>query len=130
MAHSIEARVPFLDHTLVEFANQLPVDYLDAPGELKRLMRYSLSDSLPEAIRNRKDKKGFITPEEVWFKKDFKNEFVAMFKKYNVYTNSIISEKEAMLYFDDIMSGKVAFNYTYWRLISLGIWMKVFNVKA
>ena len=130
MAHSIEARVPFLDHTLVEFANQLPVDYLDAPGELKRLMKYSLSDTLPEAIRNRKDKKGFITPEEVWFKKDFRNEFIAMFKKYNVYTNSIISEKEAMQYFEEIISGKVAFNYTYWRLISLGVWMKVFNIKA
>jgi asparagine synthase (glutamine-hydrolysing) len=129
MAHSVEARVPFLDHRLVEFTTQLPVDYLDGPGDSKKIMKYGLSDILPEAIRNRKDKKGFITPEEVWFKKDFTTEFITMFKKYNGYTHSIIREKEALVYFDAVAAGKIAFDYTYWRLISLGIWMQVFNVQ-
>jgi asparagine synthase (glutamine-hydrolysing) len=130
MAHSVEARVPFLDHKMVEFTTQLPVDYLNGWDEQKKIMKYGLADVLPDAIRNRKDKKGFITPEEVWFKKDFTEQFIAMFKKYNVHTQSIIREKEALRYFDDVIAGKVAFDYTYWRLISLGIWMKVFNVKA
>ena len=129
MAHSVEARVPFLDHRLVEFSTQLPVDYLNGNGEPKKIMKYGLTDILPEAIRDRKDKKGFITPEEVWLKKDFSEQFLAIFKKYNVYTQSIIREKEALLYLEEIIEGKVAFDYTYWRLISLGIWMEVFNIQ-
>ena len=129
MALSIEARVPFLDHRLVEFSTQLPVDYLNGNGEPKKIMKYALADILPEAIQNRKDKKGFITPEEVWFKKDFSEQFIAMFKKYNVYTKSIIREKEALEYMDKVIAGKAAFDYTYWRLISLGMWMEVFNIE-
>lgn len=129
MAHSVEARVPFLDHQLVEFTTQLPVDYLDGAGESKKILKHALSDVLPEAIRHRKDKKGFITPEEVWFKKDFTDQFTEMFKKNNTYTQSIIREKEALQYFDAVAKGKIAFDYTYWRLISLGMWMEVFNVQ-
>jgi len=129
MAHSVEARVPFLDHRLVEFTTQLPVDYLNANGEPKKIMKYGLSDILPQAIQNRKDKKGFITPEEVWFKTAHTEQFLAMFDQYNKNTQSIIRDKEARLYFDEIIAGKKAFDYTYWRLISLGIWMDVFNIQ-
>lgn len=129
MAHSIEARVPFLDHKLVEFTTQLPVDYLDGNGESKKIMTYGLSDVLPEAIKNRKDKKGFITPEEVWFKNDFTEEFLAMFRENNIHTKSIIREQEALVYLNAVAKGKSAFDYTYWRLISLGIWMDVFNIQ-
>jgi asparagine synthase (glutamine-hydrolysing) len=129
MAHSVEARVPFLDHKLVEFTTQLPVDYLDGNGDSKKIMKYGLSDTLPEAIKNRKDKKGFITPEEVWFKNDFTEEFLTMFRENNIHTKSIIREKEALVYLNAVAKGKAAFDYTYWRLISLGIWMDVFNIQ-
>jgi asparagine synthase (glutamine-hydrolysing) len=70
MAHSVEARVPFLDYRLVEFTTQLQVDYLDGRNESKKIMIHSFKDILPEKILNRKDKKGFITPEERWLKQD------------------------------------------------------------
>ena len=130
MAHSVEARVPFLDHNLVEFSTQMPVDYLDGYNESKKLMLYGLEDILPPIIRNRKDKKGFITPEENWFRKDYSDQFINLFKKYHVYTGSILNEKEVLNYFDEVISGKKPFDYTYWRLISLGMWMKVFNIKS
>ncbi|MBC7606940.1 MAG: asparagine synthase (glutamine-hydrolyzing) [Burkholderiales bacterium] len=130
MAHSVEARVPFLDHRLVEFTTSLPIDYLDGRNESKKIMVHGLSELLPEAIRNRKDKKGFITPEELWFKKDYSEQFIALFEKYNGYTHGILREKEVLYYFNQVMAGKAAFDYTYWRLISLGMWMKVFNVDV
>lgn len=64
MAFSIESRVPFLDHRLVEFAFTLRNDDKIKGIETKRILRQSLKNVLPERIVNRKDKKGFVTPGE------------------------------------------------------------------
>jgi asparagine synthase (glutamine-hydrolysing) len=59
MAHSIEARVPFLDHRLVELAFALPGDEKIRGVETKRILRASLGPVLPEVVLNRTDKVGF-----------------------------------------------------------------------
>lgn len=69
MAHGIEARVPFLDHPLIEFAATVPADIKFAGGELKRMPRAVFSDKLPVALLNRKDKMGFPVPLNLWLKK-------------------------------------------------------------
>jgi asparagine synthase (glutamine-hydrolysing) len=65
MAFSIESRVPFLDHRLVENAFTLPDSFKINQGVTKRILRDSMQGILPEAIANRKDKKGFVTPGEI-----------------------------------------------------------------
>ena len=129
MAHSVEARVPFLEHRLVEFASSLPVDYLDSPDDSKRILVDAMKGILTDIVRNRKDKKGFITPESRWFKDDFFDEFLSLFKENVVYAKGIINEERALEYFHAVKSGKVKFTYTYWRVISFCIWMKVYKVN-
>ena len=129
MAHSVEARVPFLDHRLVEFTTQLPVDYFDGVNEQKKIMRHALKGILPEVIRNRKDKIGFITPEQRWFIEDFPNEFIDYFKENLKYSQGIIHEKNALKYLINVQKGVEEFDYTYWRIILFCVWMKVFNVE-
>jgi len=69
MAFSIESRVPFLDHRLVEFAFTLDDEDKVYRNETKKILRNSLSGILPEAIERRQDKKGFVTPgEQKWLK--------------------------------------------------------------
>lgn len=59
MAHSVEARVPFLDHRLVEFAFSLP-DAMKINGmERKRVLRKAMRGIVPDSIRLRSDKIGF-----------------------------------------------------------------------
>lgn len=128
MKFSIEARVPFLDHRLVDFVASLPVQYLENGGISKLLMRDSLSDYLPEKIKNRKDKKGFITPEEHWVKNENPQLFRMLLENSIKYSNGLINEK-ILDYFDNIVEGKVTFDYTYWRYIQFGYWMKTFGVK-
>jgi asparagine synthase (glutamine-hydrolysing) len=65
MHFSIESRVPFLDHRLVEFMFKIPDDYKIKGGITKYILRESCKDVLPEQIYERKDKKGFVTPGEV-----------------------------------------------------------------
>ena len=69
MAHGVEARVPFLDHPLVEFAATIPADIKFRNGELKRLLKAVFSNHLPSAIRDRKDKMGFPVPLNLWLKR-------------------------------------------------------------
>jgi len=67
MAHSIEARVPFLDHRLVEFLFRLPGELKIRGTESKRLLREGMRGTLPEGIRTRRDKIGFrAEPTATW----------------------------------------------------------------
>ena len=67
MAHSIEARVPFLDYRIVEAALQIPQAMKLRGGELKHILKKAAAGALPEEIINRK-KQGFGAPIEEWFR--------------------------------------------------------------
>jgi asparagine synthase (glutamine-hydrolysing) len=62
MAHSIESRVPFLDHRLVEFCLSLPDGFKIKNGIRKQLLREAMQPELPEKVYRRTDKLGFETP--------------------------------------------------------------------
>jgi asparagine synthase (glutamine-hydrolysing) len=62
MAHSIEARVPFTDHRLIDYVSSLPAVFKIRHGWTKWLLRLALKDLLPAEIVWRKDKLGFATP--------------------------------------------------------------------
>jgi asparagine synthase (glutamine-hydrolysing) len=66
MAHSVEARVPFLDYRIVEFAFSLHPDLKIRDFLNKRVVRRWAEGRLPEAILARRDKMGFTTPQELW----------------------------------------------------------------
>jgi asparagine synthase (glutamine-hydrolysing) len=130
MAHSVEARVPFLCHHLVEFTQSLPIQYLTSVEQPKRIMAESLRGCLTEAIRNRQDKQGFITPEQRWFIKDHRDEFLSLLETNIPYAQGLIDRKSAIDYLRNMQLGKIEFDYSYWRIILFCIWMKVFSVKV
>ncbi len=66
MAFSIESRMPFLDHRLVEFCVNLPDNLKIYSGWTKYILRKSSEPYLPPEITWRKDKFGFVTPEKIW----------------------------------------------------------------
>lgn len=67
MAHALEARVPLLDHKLVEFLMGLPDRHKVSNGTPKRLLVESLNGLLPEEIVKR-PKRGFTLPFEPWMR--------------------------------------------------------------
>jgi asparagine synthase (glutamine-hydrolysing) len=69
MAVSLECRVPFLDHQLVELAAAMPSEIKVKGGRLKHVLKESLGDLLPADILDRK-KRGFGTPMGAWLKKE------------------------------------------------------------
>lgn len=74
MAYSLEARAPFLDYRVVDFANSLPTHFKFDKGNQKRILKDILYQKVPESMFDR-PKSGFTMPFSRWFKEDLK-EFV------------------------------------------------------
>jgi asparagine synthase (glutamine-hydrolysing) len=73
MAHSLEARVPFLDHRIVEFANSLPMRW-KIGKTTKQILKDCMRGILPDAILD-KPKHGFAVPIDEWLKGELKSYF-------------------------------------------------------
>jgi asparagine synthase (glutamine-hydrolysing) len=68
MHFSIESRVPFLDHTFVEATLALPGHAIVKEGMTKSILRRAMRGFVPDTILERRDKIGFGTPEDAWFR--------------------------------------------------------------
>ena len=125
MAHGIEARVPFLDHPLVEFAATIPADIKFKNGELKRLLKTVFSDRLPMAITNRKDKMGFPVPINLWLKRggrarDLIGDVLGSNRaKSRPYLNPGMSV-------DALLDSQSIYGRNLWALLSLELWHQQF----
>jgi asparagine synthase (glutamine-hydrolysing) len=125
MAHGVEARVPFLDHPLVEFAATIPADIKFRNGELKRLLKAVFSDKLPVEIRERKDKMGFPVPLNLWIKqggpaRDMIGDILGSAKaKTRPYLSGGLSV-------DAVLDGQSVYGRNLWALISLELWHQQF----
>ena len=91
MAFSIESRVPFLDHRLVELGFMLSNSDKIYNGVTKRILRESLREVLPHEVYTRKDKKGFVTPR--YNISDFGNNMKGEYKGgySNLFTTNVLS---------------------------------------
>jgi asparagine synthase (glutamine-hydrolysing) len=72
MANSLEVRVPFLDHDLVEFVFSLPYEYKIDSRRRKKILRDSFRDLLPQEVFNR-NKQGFEVPLLRWLQGDLRS---------------------------------------------------------
>ena len=129
MAHSIEARVPFLDYRLVEFTLGLPDEYKIANGETKRVLRAGMHGILPERVRKRIDKMGFVTPEHVWLREERPDLFRKALRDAVDASAGIIGDGTLTL-LERMIDGSRPFSFLIWRLISFGAWMRVFSLRV
>ncbi|TLS69045.1 asparagine synthase (glutamine-hydrolyzing) [Mariprofundus erugo] len=127
MAHSIEARVPFLDHRLIEFTLGMPDHFKLSAGVTKRVLREGMRGVLPEAIRTRMDKLGFVTPEEVWFRDSQPEQFRERLLNAIERSRGIL-KPEAIDVFDQMVTGQRPYNAVVWRLICFGEWVRQYHV--
>jgi asparagine synthase (glutamine-hydrolysing) len=68
MAHSLEVRVPLLDHRLVEMVFRLPDAVKRKGGRPKNLLTEAVADLLPPATSAQRDKQGFVFPFGTWLR--------------------------------------------------------------
>ncbi|MGQ0715397.1 MAG: asparagine synthase (glutamine-hydrolyzing) [Gemmatimonadaceae bacterium] len=71
MAHSVEARLPFMDYRLISLAFQLSDDWKVRGPYNKYVLRHALRGHIPEGVRTRIEKMGFPSPVQSWFRGPF-----------------------------------------------------------
>jgi asparagine synthase (glutamine-hydrolysing) len=126
MAHSIEARVPFLDYRLVEFVFSLPTNQLMKDGMTKRILREAMTGVLPEVVRIRKDKMGYVTPEDRWFRETLRGEIEDIIESKSFAERIYFNVHEVQKAFKEHCSGKVNLGSTIWRWVNLELWFRMF----
>lgn len=129
MAHGVEARVPFLDHPLVEFAATIPADIKFRNGELKRLLKVVFSNHLPTAIRDRKDKMGFPVPLNLWLKRGgpARDLIGDILGSQRAQTRPYLGKG---LSIDEVLDSQSAYGRNLWALLSLELWHQQFVDSA
>lgn len=128
MAHSIEARVPFLDHKLVEFGYNLPIEFKIKDGFSKYVLRKSMDGVIPNQIAFRKDKVGFATAEKIWVKEVLKKSFIETIRE-GVESQDGIINKQILVLFDEFLKGKNNYQPFFFRVYNYYQWKKIFNIK-
>ena len=128
MAHGIEARVPFIDHELVEFSIALGNRHKIVHGDTKRVLRRAMHGILPEKIENRRDKLGFATPEQDWFRGPLRGRVEAGVEDTLQRYPDLLNARETRRLMRESLEGLRPLDFTLWRIINIGIWGRVFNV--
>ena len=124
MAHSVEARVPFLDYRVVNFCMSLPPEYKITAGIRKSLLRSSMNEILPTSILQRYDKLGFVSPQEEWIE-EFREEFEAELHKIISRYSSIFDQTMAD-FLVMVLEKKERKHYPFlWRILSFGRWINL-----
>jgi asparagine synthase (glutamine-hydrolysing) len=123
MAHSIEARVPFLDHHLVEYAFALPASQKIKNGLTKAALRTTFQGILPETICMRTDKMGFVTPERVWLANHL-YEWIKDILHSPSFQNRSFNSPEISNAFDAHAQGKIDLTQLAWRWVNLELWLR------
>ena len=120
MRFSVESRVPFLTTDLANFLLTLPEDYLISNrGETKHVFRMAMRGIVPDAVLDRRDKVGFVTPEKQWLLhiapqvREWLSEPIGV---------PFFKQAEVLKSFDAIVAGKLPFSWQVWRWINFTRW--------
>ncbi|MGB9696372.1 MAG: asparagine synthase (glutamine-hydrolyzing) [Ignavibacteria bacterium] len=127
MWFSLESRVPFLDYRLVERTLSLPSDVIIKKGMTKYFLRNALKDYLPPEIARRKDKKGFDTPEDKWFRTElFRSLVMDILSSQSFIQRGYIDAKKAIDKYCQYLNGEINISKEIWKWINLELWFRKF----
>jgi asparagine synthase (glutamine-hydrolysing) len=124
MAHSLEARVPFLDYRLVELCFSLPGGELVGGGRTKAVLRRALRDLLPPSVRERRDKLGFVTPEKRWLRGRLGELAADVFASRSFAERGFVDAAAARRRLERHRRGELEAGMELWRALNLELWAR------
>lgn len=129
MAFSIEARVPFLDYRLIEYISSLPSSQKIKNGATKIVLRNAMKGILPEEVRNRMDKMGFVTPENIWLRTTLKDEITGILGSESFKNRKYFNSRELQREYEEYCKAEKNTSSIIWRWVNLELWFRVFIDK-
>lgn len=125
MAASVESRVPFLDHKLVEFTSSLPEKLKLHRATTKYVLRQSMKGVLPEQILTR-PKMGFPVPIGAWFRGPYAKVLDEYVLSSRAQDRGIFNQEYARKLVGQHQRGEVNHSERLWCLVNLEMWLRRF----
>ena len=126
MAHSREVRLPFCDYRLAEFTFSLPAHYLMGGAQTKRLFRGAMREILPEGIRTRWNKQGFLPPQATWFQQNLAEFSASIINHPSFQQSGVWRKKWWLAVLKRFDSGELHLSSVLWRPVIEHSWKKYF----
>jgi asparagine synthase (glutamine-hydrolysing) len=121
MASSIEARVPFLDHALVEFTMRVPTDLKIRQGQSKYILKKAMAGILPDEIIHR-PKQGFGAPIKEWLRGDLYAPAFSGVMNSRLRSENLLDYDHVERLFQAHRSGARDHSWHLWTLYNLSGW--------
>ena len=125
MAASIESRVPFLDHKLVEFAAQVPPQYKIRRYQGKYLLKQAMKQIVPEAIIKRK-KMGFPVPINQWFRGESVPIIRSVLASKQVRDHGVFNVDYINRLLDEHVHGLRDHSDALWTVLNFELWTRIY----
>jgi asparagine synthase (glutamine-hydrolysing) len=129
MAHSVEARFPYLDHRIVELCFSLPAPYKVGFGQRKRLLFETARRCLPASVIESKKKKQFVLMSN-WM--PLRGERAAMIREASRSSAwsklPYIDALRMHAFVDDYLAGRHENGYAVWRIFTASRWLDLFKL--
>jgi len=126
MAHSIESRLPFMDYRIVELCFSLPDDMKIRNGETKWTLRRAMDGILPPQVRDRRDKVGFSTPEDAWFRSEFREMTEELFRSESFRSRACYDRARIKNELELHLAGRRNRSGPLWRHVNAELWFRKF----
>lgn len=126
MAFSIESRVPFLDVRLVEYIASLPLNQKIRNGITKFSLRKAIKNIVPEQVRCRMDKMGYVTPEEVWMKEQLRPFVLEIISTPGFAARPYWDAEAVTKNYLAFLGGSSAYSPEVWRIVCAELWLRKF----
>jgi asparagine synthase (glutamine-hydrolysing) len=124
MSFSLESRVPLLDHELVEYIFNLPIDQKIKFGWNRYVYRNALKNIIPDKNRKRRSKVGFTNPEWEWIERK-SDKFKKIFQSDRFKSRPYWNAKQILEDFDLMLRNKIGGDPLYfWRIFITEIWLR------
>ncbi len=123
MANSLEARVPLLDHRLVEFAATVPFDLKYRRGISKRLVKHAVNDLLPPQLLKQR-KRGFAVPIHRWLRGELQRHFEEMALGPDTRSRAYLRPEMVRLLLDAHAAGTDDYGHHLWAVLMFEHWLR------
>jgi asparagine synthase (glutamine-hydrolysing) len=128
MAHSLEVRVPFLDHRIIEFAASLPQEMKVHGSTLKFLLKELMRDKLPAEVLTRR-KEGLDIPAHEWLRTVLRPLLLDTVNRQAIEATGLFRWSYIDGLIQNHLARRIDVGYQLWGLIVLFLWMKRWNIQ-